>query len=686
MAGKRQHYIPRFLQRGFLAEQTGEAERTWLHRRGTAARLVGIKDVGVGEFFYSKLGPADEERLDDLITSIEWDIHTSLQELQRAPRGPIADSRIPARVTTHLTLRTAHVRSTFLQGAEQLLDQLSVIISDSDQLRKLMGIDSVGMSLPLSAIEEELNSSPLGELFPRPFAKRALAFSLRESFNEFYSFQMPVVADAFTKLINALPAMTRDGHNKALRISQESKWEADLAQLSWRTYSVEGAILPDCIALAQSGSDSITALTLREEKIPNIIILPIAHDLLLVGSKEEIKEINIEKINAASAACSDSFFIARNSYNSTDFASLIGQRCSLSIKKVVAEAISEVRQRDSSQSIARTGMDPVVSANHSSSFSFSLTCQGFADSETATKLGNVMRGIAKEMSRDLPLSNLDGITFAADYAAALESLDRGDPALLADRTRPRNYGQAIAKCVHVIRDGKRKEHIVLSAVVARALFDTEDENNAWALHVVVGMLANVAHSALYEQGLPSMSDIQFDIVSGRLHVASSSCPGMYFSAKTSAFADNGAGERFATLFLDSLSSAQQAIQCAKQTYLVDLAMDQLLDVALTHISSVLDHAAEWLGHRDGLPSQESFPGSSLPENLKNQGLRDWIELFGRDLRRLYDADDQFTIESILALSQHVERLLWTVGMFPWPTEEGDLYVSLAPVTCTGRQL
>lgn len=680
MAGKRQHYIPRFLQRGFLAKQTGEAERTWLHRRGSAARLVGIKDVGVGEFFYSKLSTADEERLDDLITSIEWNIHTSLQELQRAPRGAIADSRIPACITMHLTLRTAHVRSTFLQGAEQLIDQLFVLISDPDKLRELIGVDSVSMSLLLVAIEKELNSSLLGELLPRPFAKRALAFSLRESFNEFYSFQMPVVTEVFTKLIKVIPAMTRDGHNKALRISQESKWEADLALLSWRTYSVEGAILPDCIALAQSGPGPLTALTLREEKIPDIIILPIAHDLLLVGSKEEIKEINIEKINAASAACSDSFFIASNSYDSTDFSSLIGQRCSLSIKKIIAEAISEVGQRNSSQSIARPRMDPVVLYHHTSNFSFSLTCQGFADSDTVIKIGNVMRGVVQEMSLDFPLSDLDGITFAADYVAVLESLDRGDPALLADRTRPRNYGQAIAKCVHVIRGGKRKEHIVLSAVIARALLDMEDENNAWALHVVIGMLANVAHSALYEQGLPGISDIQFDIVSRRLHVASSSCPCMYFSAKTSAFADNGAGERFATLFLDSLSSAQQAIQCEKQTYLVDLAMDQLLDVALMHVSSVLEHAAEWLGHRDGLPSQESFLGSSFPEKLKNQGLHDWIELFGRDLRRLYDADGQFTIESILALSQHVERLLWTVGMYPWPTDEGDLYVSLAPVT------
>lgn len=261
MAGKRQHYIPRFLQREFLAERSGDAERTWLHRRGTAARLVGIKDVGVGEFFYSKLGAADEEALDDLITALESDIHTSLRELQHAPRGAIVDPRVSARITTHLTFRTAHVRSTFLQGAEQLLEQMSALVADSDELRQMMGVDSVGMSLSLAAIDEELNTSLLGELLPPPFARRAMAFLLRESFNEFHSSHMPMVSEVFTKLVKALPTMIRDSHNNALKVSQANQWEAELAQLSWRTCSVVNAILSDCIALAQSGSDSLTALT-----------------------------------------------------------------------------------------------------------------------------------------------------------------------------------------------------------------------------------------------------------------------------------------------------------------------------------------------------------------------------------------------------------------------------------------
>lgn len=680
MAGKRQHYIPRFLQRGFLAERTDDAERTWLHRRGSRARLVGIRDVGVGEFFYSKLSVIGNETLDDLITSIEGDIHVDLQRIQQASRGNVVDPKVSARITAHLTLRTAHVRSIFQQGTAQVLDQVSAVVADSDQLRELMELDSVSMGCALAAIEEELNSSPLGQLLPRTLARRAMAFYIRESFNEIHTSQMPMISEFVAKLVKALPTVVRDGHNKALLTAKTTQWEANLAQLSWRTYSVVGAILPDCIALAQSGADSLIPLTLREHQIPDTIILPIAHDLLLVGSRGEPIELEIGEINAASAACSDSFFIARSSCDSADLSNLIGQGSSIAIKKAIAEAMSAIRLRDSLHPSGETAMAPLAPAKQSSNFNFSLTCSGFSDNETATKLGVVIQAVTQEMSRDLPLSQLDGITFAADYAVALEDLDRGDPTLQADKTRPLTYGQAIAKCVHVMRNGNRKEHLVLDACIAQGLLDANDETRAWALYVIVSMLANVAHSALYEQRLPAIPEVPPDIISTRLRIASSTCPGKYFAARTSAFADINAGERFATLCLDSLLSAQLEIRSARQVYLADQGMDQLLDVALLHVSFFLGHAAEWLGHRDGLPAQESFPGSLLPERLKLQGLCDWLDLFGRDLRRLYDADEHFITENIFALSRHVERLLWTMGMFPWPTADGGLYVTLGPIT------
>lgn len=677
MASKRQHYIPRFLQCGFLADHTDNADRTWLHRRDTSPRLVVTKDVGVGEYFYSKLAIAGEKTLDDLITAFECEIQADLRAIQKTPPGNVIEPIVAARITTHLTLRTAHLRSVLQQGMAEFLDQISALSADSDQLRELIGVDNVGMSRVLAAIEEELTSSPLGDLLPRPFAKRFVAFWLRESFNDVYASNAAMFEEALSKLIKELPTMMRDSHNKALRTTNPKQWEADLAQLSWRTHSVIGAILPDCIALAQTGAAPLTPLMLKEQLIPDLLILPIAHNLLLVGSRDEPIQLDIDTVNAASAACSDSFFIA---HSSTDLSSLIGQRCSLAIKRVVNEAMAEMHPRRKLRSFDMVGMTRVVSDSGVENFSFSLTCQGFFDVEAVEKLGEIMQVVVREINRELPLSELDGMTFAVDYAAALEGLDRGDPTLSSEKTNPRAYGQAVAKCVHVIRNGERKEHLIFDACIAVNLFDAADENRSWALHLIVSMLANVAHSRLFNQRLPAIQDPPLDSITSRFHTASSTSPGRYFSARTSAFADTKAGERFATLFSDSLLSAQREIRVARQAYLADHDMDRLLDVALLHVSFVLAHAAEWLGHRDGVPAQEPFPGSSLPEQIKTQGLSDWFELFGRDLQRLYDAEEQFNTENIFALSRHVERLLWTMGMFPWPTEDGNLYVSLAPLS------
>lgn len=675
MAGKRQHYIPRFLQRGFLAEDIGNAELTWLHRRGAAARRVSIKDVGVGEFFYSKLPKAGEETLDDLITALELDINSSIKEIRNAPLGDISDPKIPARITAHLSLRTAHVRMIFQKTTAQILDHISAFAAQPDHLRTLMGIDNAEMTLALATIDKELSSSPLGELIPLPLARRVFAFNLRESFNEFHELHLPMLGDAFNTLIKSLPAITQDSHNDALKKFQETQWEADLAQLSWRTHRVVGAILPDCIALAQTGTDALTPLLLRENQIPNLIILPISHDLLLVGTtKGESLKLDIKDINAASASCSESFFVS--TCDSSDLTDLIGQHSPSAIEKIVLDALDGLSPGEFSAAGSLAGVSWSPLPDQPSSFSYSFVFQGFANNETVTKLNDLVKGVIQEISRVLPLSMLDGITFSSDYAAALENLDRGDATLKADRSHPRAYGRAVAKSVHVLRDGKRKNHIVMDESIAGALLDSDNEVKSTALHVIVGMLAHVAHTAIYEQRLLAIPEVQADLITKRMHSASAACPGMYFAARASSFTDSSAGERAATLVLDSLLSAQQEIRNAKQAYLKDRSIDELLDTALLHVSAILNHAAEWLGHQDGAPTQYSLPEYSLPERLRAQELHNWLELFGLDLRKLYGADDNFTPENIMGLSRHVERLLWSMGIFPWPTEGGDLYVSV----------
>src|SRR5689334_20002283 len=83
------------------------------------------------------------------------------------------------------------------------------------------------------------------------------------------------------------------------------------------------------------------------------------------------------------------------------------------------------------------------------------------------------------------------------------------------------------------------------------------------------------------------------------------------------------------------------------------------------------HAADWLGHRDGLPEGQAFAGSDLCERLKTCGLDHWIELFGRDLAACYGPDGVLNLEVVTSLRPHVERLFRRLGIYCWP-EDGDV--------------
>src|SRR5690606_35561061 len=122
-------------------------------------------------------------------------------------------------------------------------------------------------------------------------------------------------------------------------------------------------------------------------------------------------------------------------------------------------------------------------------FSFTLTCVGFGGEDgAATALGHIMKTIVVEVGRDMPLSGLDGVTFAVDYKAALEQLDRGDTGLGIEKSQSRDYGYAIAKCVRVVREGRVKDHIVLDASIAHGLLQEQSEGRDIAIHLMVNML------------------------------------------------------------------------------------------------------------------------------------------------------------------------------------------------------
>ena len=146
MAGKRQHYLPRLLQRGFLAETSDEAERTWLHRRDTTARLVGISDIGVSPWFYSRKSTDGSPTLDDAITEYERDLGRQVRKLREAPpRAPI-DASLAAETVIHLTMRTQHLRSVIGSGVTSIVGEVEALCTDPARLGRMIGLTGPAMA------------------------------------------------------------------------------------------------------------------------------------------------------------------------------------------------------------------------------------------------------------------------------------------------------------------------------------------------------------------------------------------------------------------------------------------------------------------------------------------------------------------------------------------------------------
>ena len=325
-------------------------------------------------------------------------------------------------------------------------------------MRQVFKVDSFDESTLFSQeLEAAVQKLPFEALsMPRSLGRRLARFFVRERFDSMYDENHSTISAILTALVKMIPAMTRDAHNKSLSTLTGGAWESFLQTLDWQVQSARGALLPDCVVLAREKSQDFMPFLLAERKDVELVVLPLAHDRLLLGFREPGSAPTLETLNAASAACSDNFFISSSEADGAGLAHLIGQRSATFIESSVSDALSTFRpQGESNTNLGPR--EPTPASNHvANALSFSLTCVGFESTDTAAALGEIVHAVVHELNRNMPLLSLDGIVFAEDYAAAVRNVDRGDPSLGTDSAQSREYGRGVAKPVKVVRSGVPK--------------------------------------------------------------------------------------------------------------------------------------------------------------------------------------------------------------------------------------
>lgn len=72
MSGRKQHFIPQLVQRGFAAAKGRKSTQVYVFSKGKQPYLTATDRVAAQRDFYSP--PSDEESLDDKITHYEGSV------------------------------------------------------------------------------------------------------------------------------------------------------------------------------------------------------------------------------------------------------------------------------------------------------------------------------------------------------------------------------------------------------------------------------------------------------------------------------------------------------------------------------------------------------------------------------------------------------------------------------------
>ncbi|TWB77200.1 uncharacterized protein DUF4238 [Nitrospirillum amazonense] len=663
MAGKRQHYVPRLLQRGFLHDPSDEGERTWLHRRGQGAKLVGIRHIGVEDWFYSKKPMNGEITLDDVITNTENDLGAIVNKMRGLPTGSPVSAKEAAEFLVHLVTRTAHLRGILTEGVTKLGGEMEAIFTSPERFGAMLGVTTASLSdVVMTGLKNmALESEEAGT--PRSLAERVAFYLARELGPDLVKNAVPIMSPLIQKFFGDLSEKMRDVQARILQTSPEANgWIKYLSNFEWSVEDREELILPDVVALSIDREGKFSPLIFTSTENTCAVIMPISRNRMLIGKEFGAEIISLDEFNANAARNSGSFFVAAQSFDSKNYSDLIGLIPSGVVQDMIGGVVNEIEFKNKI-----IPSDCFLIRNNSinnNNFSYSVRLVDFGTDEDAEHLAKIIGDVVRDVSRHIPLQNLDGFSIAVDLRGALASFHQQELSIIDSVNQALERDLESAIIIPVESDGMRKQHIIIGANMMDRLCSKGVDGHFIALNILVKKLASLSYNEIF--GVDIFGGIDLDLIDNELKAMVATAPVRWFGARYSANISPDVGKYYADFLMAVYEDLNKAVINEQIACREKGNFDSIGQLMGGPIVAILAHAANWLGHRAGLPEGQSFNGDDLPLRLKEYGLDKWLELFGRDLEAAHgDVDRGLNIDSIKNLSRHAERLLWSFGLYAW---------------------
>jgi len=340
MSGKRHHFIPRFLQKGFISHSNGNEHYTWVFRKDSDPFNTNLINVGLEKHFYTI---DEDDGLDRTITEAEVKYSELVDRLRKMPFGEIKDELIPEFIA-HLEIRTSHLRTNFLLLSGMLLDHLTRYLSDNNNMYKLA----------VSFIRDP--SSDVHKLFvdilvntgdSEEFVKKKIEED-PEMILLFLMIYLPS-SDELKASIKAsltfdnLSNEIKKGHINALKQSISPEIKRDIFKKL--SFSVEefkngNLILGDSGILFKLKNE-YTTLVHKHAEI-EAVYLPLAADRYLVGKVQDFDHANPELIEIIARNSMDYFISPDNSEDLGRLHQAIGEEALILPESEVEEIVENI--------------------------------------------------------------------------------------------------------------------------------------------------------------------------------------------------------------------------------------------------------------------------------------------------------------------------------------------------------
>ncbi|MEC5318737.1 DUF4238 domain-containing protein [Brenneria populi subsp. brevivirga] len=691
MSGKKQHYIPQTLLKGFITSQNGKRGQAWVYKNGNQPYLSSITDIAAKRFFYSDLSQGISKTLDDKITDYENRLGPLLYTLRATGNGQFADPFISAEVVAHLSLRGAYLREIFSFGINQFFESTALRLQDHDFIRNAIGVDKYGeTSLFTNELDKQVTAikDQLPPELPIPLLKSILHHSMREQFSNFYEQIHPEINHELEKLTPVIPSKIAESHSNALNLGlAPDKRIANLSTLSWKVYTTQiNLILPDCVAISIEKNGTISQPYLLND-VFNIdkIMLPLAQNKILVGqSRNDKTENSFNEFNIHAANCSTIFFIsAENTSDLIGLSETIGNSSLKNISTVVTETFNSIEPQcislnnEKNKTILKT-VDFSAYAQNIKNFSFRITFKNCATQEQSERIAHSIKLVINELQLHNELMRLDEIIFAEDYISALHDVNLGYESSKTSDTIQVEGLTGIAKTITVIREGERKTCIVIRAWIGHALISETDSQVKTAAHILATMLSEVSFQELLESLLKRIGhEESYTLWESLFYSPMDGAIRAYYSSWNSAYIDPSITDSYKSVIINLLEHANKCISTERFSYGTHGDLDQLIHIITSILGDLLISIAKLIGHCDALDEPIYGDNDKLHEIFSNLNLCNWVSLYSRDLRHIFSSRENWScLKELTSLSTHMEFQLWRYLVFPWVTEEGEVRVEV----------